>query len=86
LGIQNKVCGLLNVNGYYDPMIAMADKAVTEGFIRDPHREWLLSDTDVSRLLDQLNHAAVPGTPANGRPTARGSRAARLTASLPPLD
>ena len=57
LGIQNKVCGLLNVNGYYDPLIAMADKAVTEGFIRDPHREWMLSDTDASRLLDRLSHA-----------------------------
>jgi uncharacterized protein (TIGR00730 family) len=70
LGIQNKVCGLLNVNGYYDSLIAMMDRAVAEGFIRDPHREWLLSDTDVSRLLDRLNHAAVPGTPASGRPTA----------------
>jgi uncharacterized protein (TIGR00730 family) len=58
LGIQNKVCGLLNVNGYYDSMIAMADRAVAEGFIRDPAREWLLSDTDVSRLLDRLNHAS----------------------------
>jgi uncharacterized protein (TIGR00730 family) len=55
LGIQNKVCGLLNVNGYYDSLIAMVDRAVTEGFIREPHQEWVLSDTDVSRLLDRLN-------------------------------
>jgi len=55
LGIQNKVCGLLNVNGYYDSLIAMVDRAVAEGFIRQPHREWVLSDTDVSRLLDRLN-------------------------------
>jgi predicted Rossmann-fold nucleotide-binding protein len=54
LGIQNKVCGLLNINGYYDSMIAMADRAVAEGFIRGPHRELLFSDTDVSRLLDRL--------------------------------
>jgi uncharacterized protein (TIGR00730 family) len=58
LGIQNKVCGLLNVNGYYDSMIAMVDRAAAEGFIRDPHREWLLSDTDVSRLLERLNFAS----------------------------
>jgi len=70
LGIQNKTCGLLNVNGYYDSMIAMADRAVAEGFIRDSNRELLLSDTDVARLLDRLNHAAVPGTRAGGRPTA----------------
>jgi uncharacterized protein (TIGR00730 family) len=55
LGIQNKVCGLLNVNGYYDSLVAMVDRAVTEGFIREAHREWLLSDTDVSRILDRLN-------------------------------
>ncbi len=54
LGIQNKVCGLLNVNGYYDSMIAMVDRAVAEDFIRGPHRKLLFSDTDVSRLLDRL--------------------------------
>ncbi len=66
LEIQNKTCGLLNVNGCYDSMIAMVDRAVAEGFIRNPHRELLLSDTDVSRLLDRLNHAFVPGTRAGG--------------------
>jgi uncharacterized protein (TIGR00730 family) len=70
LGIQNKACGVLNVNGYYDSMIAMVNRAVAEGFIRDPHRESLLSDTDLSRLLDRLNHASVPGDRASGRPTA----------------
>ena len=58
LGIQNKVCGLLNINGYYDSMIAMVDRAVAEGFIRGPHRELLFSDTDTSRLLDRLNYAS----------------------------
>ena len=57
LGIQNKVCGLLNVNGYYDSMIAMVDRAVAEGFIRDPHRQLLLSAADVGPLLDRLNRA-----------------------------
>ena len=57
LGIQNKACGVLNVNGYYDSMIAMVNRAEAEGFIRGPHRDSLLSDTDVSRLLDRLNHA-----------------------------
>jgi uncharacterized protein (TIGR00730 family) len=57
LGIQNKACGVLNVNGYYDSMIAMVNRAEAEGFIRGPHRDSLLSDTDVSRLLDRLDHA-----------------------------
>src|ERR1700692_1173746 len=66
LGIQNKVCGLLNVNGYYDSMIGMLDRAVAEGFIRDPDRQLLLSGTDVAPLLDRLNHAFVPMLPASG--------------------
>jgi uncharacterized protein (TIGR00730 family) len=58
LGIQNKACGVLNVEGYYDSMIAMVNRAVAEGFIRGPHRDSLLSDTDLSRLVDRLNHAS----------------------------
>jgi uncharacterized protein (TIGR00730 family) len=62
LGIQNKACGLLNVNGYYDSLIAMVDTAVAEGFIREPCRQLLFSSPDVARLLDRLAD----------RPTAQG--------------
>jgi uncharacterized protein (TIGR00730 family) len=60
LGIQSKACGVLNVDGYYDPLIAMADKALSEGFIRPVHRDSLLSDADPERLLDRLGNYAVP--------------------------
>jgi uncharacterized protein (TIGR00730 family) len=56
LGIQRKACGMLNVNGYYDPLLAMADKAVAEGFLSDVHRNLLLSDEDPERLLDRLSN------------------------------
>jgi uncharacterized protein (TIGR00730 family) len=55
LGIQRKACGLLNVNGYYDPLLELADKSVAEGFLRKTHRELLLSDDDPKRLLDRLS-------------------------------
>jgi uncharacterized protein (TIGR00730 family) len=55
LGIQRKPCGLLNVSGYYDPLLAMADQATHAGFVRDGHRPLLLSDADPMRLLDRLN-------------------------------
>jgi hypothetical protein len=58
LEIHLKTCGLLNVNGYYDPMIAMVDTAVAEGFIRQIHRDLLLADTDFERLLDRLTQAS----------------------------
>ena len=60
LGIQRKACGLLNINGYYDPLLAMADKAVGEGFLRDVHRDLLLSDANPERLLDRLSRYTVP--------------------------
>jgi uncharacterized protein (TIGR00730 family) len=60
LGIQRKACALLNVNGYYNPLLQMADNAVAEGFLRPSHRDLLLSDDDPTRLLDRLNAYAVP--------------------------
>jgi uncharacterized protein (TIGR00730 family) len=60
LGIQRKSCGVLNVDGYYDPLLAMADKALSEGFIRSIHRDSLLSDADPERLLDRLGNHDVP--------------------------
>jgi len=60
LGIQRKACGILNVDGYYDPLLDMADRALSEGFLRKVHRDLLLSDSDPERLLDRLSSYAVP--------------------------
>jgi uncharacterized protein (TIGR00730 family) len=60
IGIQRKASALLNVNGYYDPLLAMADRAVAEGFLRDVHRELLLTDTDPARLLDSMESYVTP--------------------------
>lgn len=60
LGIHCKPCGLLNVNGYYDPLLDLADRAVSEGFLREVNRNLLLSDNDPERLLDRLSACSVP--------------------------
>ncbi|HWW28818.1 MAG TPA: TIGR00730 family Rossman fold protein [Steroidobacteraceae bacterium] len=60
LGIQRKACGLLNVKGYYDPLLELADKAVSQGFLREVHRDLLLSDDDPERLLDRLSSYIAP--------------------------
>lgn len=59
LGISRKPCALLNVDGYYDPLLDMADRAMAAGFVRHPHRDLLLSDTDPGRILDRLSTAAI---------------------------
>lgn len=66
LGIQHKPCGLLNVAGYYDSMIAMIEKALADGFIRPEHRGLLLHDSGVSRLLDRLTRTPVAGDAVGG--------------------
>jgi uncharacterized protein (TIGR00730 family) len=69
LGIQRKACGMLNVDGYYDPLLQMADRALSEGFVREGHRDLLLSDADPERLLDRLSSCAVPAVDEGiGRP------------------
>jgi uncharacterized protein (TIGR00730 family) len=54
LGIHGKPAGLLNVAGFFDPLIAFLDGAVKEGFLRPEHRELILLETDPAKLLDRL--------------------------------
>jgi uncharacterized protein (TIGR00730 family) len=70
LGIQRKACAILNVEGYYDPLLAMADKALADGFLRGVHRDLLLADVDPERLLDRLSDFAVPATDTGISPPA----------------
>jgi hypothetical protein len=64
LGIHDKACGVLNVNGYYDHLAALLDHAVTEGFLRPQHRAVLSVASEPAELLDRLA-AFVP--PAVGK-------------------
>ncbi|MEO8097937.1 MAG: TIGR00730 family Rossman fold protein [Acidobacteriota bacterium] len=63
LGLQRKACGLLNVGGYYDHLIALADHAVTEGFLKQAHRDVLVVDTVPERLLEDLRRFEPVETP-----------------------
>ncbi len=54
LGIHKKPCGLLNIDGYYDAMLELLDRAVADGFIRQANRSLVLDAADVPTLLDKL--------------------------------
>ena len=54
LGIHRKPCGLLNIAGYYDPLLVLMEHAVGERFLRPEHAERLIVESDVSRLLTRL--------------------------------
>lgn len=54
LGIHDKPCALFDVEGYFDPLLALLDRAVSEGFIRPEHRALVLSERDPERLLARI--------------------------------
>jgi uncharacterized protein (TIGR00730 family) len=58
LGIHQKPCGVLNVAGYYDPLLSMAAHAVAEGFLRPAHSGMLVVEDNPEMLISRL--AEVP--------------------------
>jgi uncharacterized protein (TIGR00730 family) len=54
LGLHNKPCGLLNVSGYYRPLIQFLDHAVDHGFLKPKHRSLLIVEDKPHALLDRL--------------------------------
>ena len=61
LGFHVKPMGLLNVEGFYDPLLGLFDHAVREGFLRQQNRDMALAANDVEQLLDMMaNYRAEP--------------------------
>jgi uncharacterized protein (TIGR00730 family) len=63
LGVHRKPCGLLNVGGFYTPLAAFIDQAVTEGFIKPIHRAMIVVDDDPERLVNSLATVKLPDVP-----------------------
>jgi uncharacterized protein (TIGR00730 family) len=54
LGLHRKPCGLLNVAGYYDSLLALLDRAVEERFLRPENRALVLTGDEPEPLIDRL--------------------------------
>jgi len=54
LGLHAKPIGLLDVNGFYDPLAAMLDHMVSEGFLSTANRDLVCLESDPTLLLDHL--------------------------------
>jgi uncharacterized protein (TIGR00730 family) len=63
LGIHDKPCGLLNIDGYFDGLLTFLDHAVGEQFLRREHRAMVLVDDDPERLLDRFASYRSPRIP-----------------------
>ncbi|MDF1503376.1 TIGR00730 family Rossman fold protein [Roseisolibacter sp. H3M3-2] len=54
LGIHAKPVAVLDVDGFFAPLLAMVDHMTEAGFVRAAHRQMLLVDDDADRLLARL--------------------------------
>lgn len=60
LGIHEKPIGLLNVEGYFDPLLEMFSRAVEEGFLDGSFHESFVAAGSSGELLDGLESFRVP--------------------------
>ena len=60
LGIHANAVGVLNVEGYYDALLAMLGRAVSDGFLRKENRDLLLVERTPEMLLDALARYKAP--------------------------
>ncbi len=54
LGYHAKPCGLLDINGFYNPLQLMLAKAEQEGFLHHSHRKNMFISSDPAQLIAQL--------------------------------
>lgn len=58
LGIFTKPIVILNIDGYYDPLLSMLENAISEGFMVEKHRDiWTVFD-DPSKVLETIHNSA----------------------------
>jgi uncharacterized protein (TIGR00730 family) len=63
LGLHSKPCGLLNVNGFYDPLLSLVDRAIEECFIKPKQRDLIVVESEFGALLDRMAEQRVPHEP-----------------------
>jgi uncharacterized protein (TIGR00730 family) len=56
LGLHQKPVGLLNVNGFYDHIIAQLDHMVTEGFLKQVNRDILQVSDTIEGLYEKMEN------------------------------
>lgn len=60
LGLHDKPIGLLNIAGYFDPLLGMIDRAIADGFCRQEHRRLFVVDDNAVQLLQQMKAHQPP--------------------------
>lgn len=62
LGLHGKPIALLNIKGFYDPLIELVNKMVEGGFLTAANQNMLLVDHDIEALLSRMEQYEPPHT------------------------
>lgn len=60
LGLHKKPIGLLNINGYYDKLIAFVEDSISGGFVKEEYRELLIVGDEPAKLIKLMNEYNPP--------------------------
>ncbi len=60
LGLHQKPIGILNINGFYDPLLAQLELMTNEGFLKEIYREMILVDHDLPTLIGAMEEYQAP--------------------------
>ncbi|MEY5002684.1 MAG: hypothetical protein RL678_493 [Pseudomonadota bacterium] len=60
LGYHRKPVGLLNTIGFYDDLLRMLNKQRDAGFLRPAHHALLITEADITKLLDRMTAFEMP--------------------------
>jgi uncharacterized protein (TIGR00730 family) len=63
LGLHSKPYALLNVNGFYDPLLRLVDHAIGEHFIKPSQRDHIIVEAEFNALLDRMATQPLPHEP-----------------------
>jgi len=63
LGLHQKPIGILNINGFYDDLLALVQTMVTKGYLTEQHQNILLTDATIEGLLEKMDNFVAPEVP-----------------------
>lgn len=61
LGLHKMPIGVLNTNGFYDDLLKMLEKMVSEGFLKEANLKFLIVDDNIESLLEKLKNDSYEG-------------------------
>lgn len=63
LGLHKKPIGILNIDGFYDPLIILLENMVEKGLLKPINRGMLIISDNIDTLLSQMKKYIAPHVP-----------------------